>query len=422
MHLAGLEPRASADAVTDGFKDNGIDAIHYSSKDKTLYLVQSKWDHEGRGSFKHGDALKVTKGLTDLMNGKYVKFNDKVRAKKAELDTFLLMPTREWRAGGHLFRPRLPRGLEVKQEFDELLTRMNDSGDDILRLHVLRQSVVHGIIASGARGTPLNLEVGLHNWGLTTEPFKSYYGQVAASEIAQWDIHHPRLFAPNLRMFLGSTEVNQSLMESLRSSPEKFWYCNNGITALCASIKKKRIGGEQRDAGVFECMDVTIVNGAQTVGAIATTHANHPQAVAKAMVQVRFISLENCPDGFSSAVTRATNTQNRIERRDFVTLDEEQERIRIELKLDGITYVYKSGEKLPSLEAGFELTEATVALACSHADLALAVQAKREIGKLWEDITKEPYKKIFSPSVSSAHVWRMVQILSSSFAFLEGAN
>ena len=239
---------------------------------------------------------------------------------------------------------------------------------------------------------------------------KSYYGQVAASDIVQWDFHHPRLFAPNIRMFLGSTEVNQSLMDTLRNNPENFWYFNNGITALCSTIKKKRLGGEQRDAGVFECSDVTIVNGAQTVGAIATVGVNNPSILSRIMVQVRFISLENCPDHFSYDVTRATNTQNRIERRDFVALDEEQERIRTELQLDSITYIYKSGEKSPPQESGFDVNESTVALACSNQDISLAVQAKREIGKLWEDITRDPYKKLFNASLTGTYVWRMVQI------------
>ena len=94
-----------------------------------------------------------------------------------------------------------------------------------------------------------------------------------------------------------------------------------------------------------------------------------------------------------------------------MALDEQQERIRTELQLDGVIYVYKSGERQPPPATGFDLTDATVALACSSPDISLAVQAKREIGKLWEDISREPYTRLFNPSVSGVHVWRMVQIL-----------
>jgi hypothetical protein len=277
---------------------------------------------------------------------------------------------------------------------------------------VLRQSNLHGIIASGTLGAPINLDIVLHNWGQVREPYLAYFGQVAAQDVAGWwDAHHPRLFAPNIRVFLGQTEINQSIIETLLNSPENFWYFNNGVTALCSMIRKKPLGGAAHESGIFECTDVRIVNGAQTVGAIALANAKQTDRVANANVLVRLISLEHCPEGFSTLVTRATNTQNRIERRDFVSLDPEQERLRTEMQIEGIDYVYKSGETPRDLNSGFDLSEATIALACSHQELSHAVQAKREIGKLWEDITKAPYKALFNSSLSSRKLWMLVQIL-----------
>ena len=45
--------------------------------------------------------------------------------------------------------------------------------------------------------------------------------------------------------------------------------------------------------------------------------------------------------------------------------------------------------------------------------MRLPVQLKREIGKLWDDISKAPYKEIFNGSVPGLHVWRCVQIQRS---------
>lgn len=129
------------------------------------------------------------------------------------------------------------------------------------------------------------------------------------------------------------------------------------------------------------------------------------------MVPVRIISSANSAQGFSSEVTRCTNTQNAIEKRDFVALDPEQERIRQELQIDGVEYAYKAGAATGSAGQRFDLTEATVALACANPDVALAVQAKREISKLWEDITKSPYKQLFNAGVTGPSVWQTVQTL-----------
>lgn len=408
-HLTGLTPPESAAKVTDGGQDNGIDAIHYDKNEKILYLVQSKWKNDGSGSVERGDVQKFITGVNDLLNARFERFNDKVRNRKAEVDAAIM----DAQSGIVLvvtYTGQDPLASEPARDLEDCLNKTNDAGE-IASLQVLRLENIHKIIAQGAAGAPINLEVVLHEWGQTLEPYRSFYGQVTGSDVASWwDLYSTRLFAPNLRMFLGATEVNESLADTVRTHPDRFWYFNNGITAICTSIKKKPIGANTRETGIFECSGVTIVNGAQTVGSVAKASLSHKDQVSRARIPIRFISLEHCPEGFAAEVTRATNTQNRIEKRDFVSLDGEQERIKGELQLDGIAYVYKSGETMPVGQRGCDLTEAAVALACFHSDLSLAIQAKREISKLWDDITKAPYKIIFNPSVSGRRVWRIVQI------------
>jgi AIPR protein len=288
---------------------------------------------------------------------------------------------------------------------------MNDPSE-VVELKVLQQKNLHGIIASGTLGAPINFDVILKDWGQTREPYSAYYGLVSAAEVADWwNMHYPKLFMPNIRSFLGETEINQNIVNTLLSDPEKFWYFNNGITALCSKIQKKRLGGNTHETGIFECFDVSIVNGAQTVGAIATANAKSPEQVSKAVVSIRFISLETCPEDFAVRVTRTTNTQNRIDSRDFVSLDtENQERIRTELQLEEIEYIYKAGDIVRDIRSGFDFSEAIVAVACAHSDLIYAVQAKGKVSLLYEDVNKAPYKALFNPSLSSIRLWKLVQI------------
>lgn len=226
-----------------------------------------------------------------------------------------------------------------------------------------------------------------------------------------WEEHYPSLFSPNIRMFLGDTDVNDNIVKTLKEEPEKFWYFNNGITALCSTIKKKPIGGNTRAYGIFEIEDLKIVNGAQTAGSIAQAARNYPEQVGMANVSIRFIQLKDSPENFEREVTRNTNTQNKIEKRDFVSLYPEQERIKDELNLHDIAYIFKSGESIVDSQNSFDIVEATVARACNQTDIDLAVQAKREIGKLWDDINRAPYKILFNSGVGSLELWRQVQIL-----------
>jgi hypothetical protein len=179
---------------------------------------------------------------------------------------------------------------------------------------------------------------------------------------------------------------------------------------IASSIAKKPIGGNDRNSGVFECKGISVVNGAQTVGSICQAARAQPEPVGKAKVLIRVISLEKCPEGFGAAITRYTNTQNAVERRDFVALDPEQERLSRELLIEAVQYQYKSAEQKPAPATGFDLEDATIAMACASADVGMAVQAKRELGKLWDDIQKAPYKALFNPSVNGPYLWATVQL------------
>jgi len=128
----------------------------------------------------------------------------------------------------------------------------------------------------------------------------------------------------------------------------------------------------------------------------------------RAKVSIRIISLDGAPDGFASLITRNNNTQNKIDPRNFVALDPQQERIKAEFLVDGIDYEFRQGEIEHSSTNRLGLVEATIALACTDDDLALSVQSKREVGRLWEDIERAPYKKLFNGNRSSEFIWQRV--------------
>ena len=399
----------AAESVIDGCNDNGIDSIYYSDKTGYLYIVQSKFFNKDTSGVPAGDVHKFIQGVRDLLNGYFDRFNEKLNRKKKQLEQAIYSAQTQFiiiliHTGNE------PLGQHPNIVINDYLKEMNDP-TEVLFFRNIRQGDIHSIIARGATGAPIDLEVNILNWGKTESPYLSYYGQVSTNEIASWwNAYYPGIFTPNIRMFLGQTEVNDGIISTLKDNPELFWYFNNGITVLCQSIHKKPFGGNKRDSGIFECKGASIVNGAQTVGSIAIVHQSSPESLNEATIFVKFISLENCPEEFPIQITKATNTQNRIDRRDFVSLDQNQERLKTELMLENIEYTYKSGDKPSDPKKGFDLHEATIALACSNKDIALAIHAKREIGRLWDDINKEPYTLLFNSNTPSRLLWRLVQI------------
>jgi hypothetical protein len=368
-----------------------------------------KWKQDGSGSIDVGETLKFLRGVEILLQVEIDKFNKKVKDRKDEITQAIHHARYIYLVLAYTGKD--PLSQEVNQCIDERISDINSCGEMVFP-RVLDLRSIHTAISQDSVGAPINIDVLLNHWGQVGEPYQSFYGQVAARDLADWfGQHKQKLFSSNIRTHLGATDVNDEIIRTLKEAPQKFWYYNNGITALCSSIRKTQRGGSSRESGLFECKNVSIVNGAQTVGSIAKAYILYPDSVEQANVPIRFISLENCEPSFEQEVTRSNNTQNRIDSRDFVALDKHQERIRKELKLDGICYAYKSGDLVESEKSGFNLDEATQARACFHGEVSYMVLAKGKISQLWSDIEKSPYTAIFNKGVEGSSLWKLVQIM-----------
>ena len=407
--LAHVDDKIAAKAVVDGSKDNGLDAFYFDATDRVCYLVQSKWIHNGKGSIEVGEVHKFLQGVTDLLGSKLDSF-DKLRQKKADIDAALtdssarfvlvIVYTGEQRLSAEAIRP-----------IEEFLREQNDP-TELISFQQLRQADLHAIVARQAAGESVKLTILLHEWGKVTEPFLAYYGMVDLQDIGTWKQFGQSLYHRNLRGFKGSTDVNEAIVKTARFAPEHFWYFNNGITILCEKLSKQPLGGSNRDSGVFECEGASVVNGAQTVGSIIAAIDGGSNGLRRARVLVKIIDLEHCPPTFAAELTRAANTQNRIEKKDFAALDPEQDRLKTELLLECEKfYAYKTGDREPSADEGCSLDDAAVALACAQKDVGLCVQAKREVGRLYDDIQQAPYKILFNPSVTALRMWRSVGVM-----------
>ena len=126
---------------------------------------------------------------------------------------------------------------------------------------------------------------------------------------------------------------------------------------------------------------------------------------------VQIIDLSQASGETATQITKLSNTQNRIENRDFASLDPTQERIRQELSFSYYSYLYKSGATITDPDHQLTFDEAIVALACLHDDLSYATLAKKYVGALSEDITKAPYKVIVNPGTNTFALLNSVMVV-----------
>ncbi len=416
---AGATLDEAVAASIDGGQDHGIDSV-FVSTDQTIWLVQSKYKESGTGEPELGDVSKFRDGVTDLLQGHWNRFNNALQNRQAAITNAL-------NSGVCRIKVVLAySGTAVSDDrrhiFADLERAFNGANPGFLRCHAYGLTTLHDLHLDGVSAQPIEAEVELKDFGHTQEPYRAFYGRMDAKRLAElWATHEEHLVDRNIRRFKGTTTVNAGLTETLRQEAQHFFYFNNGVTFLCDSITEQHPRDPHRQTGTFRIRGLSIINGAQTVGAIAREPRAHYDA-HPTVVMATFVCLENAPDGFGDRVTQSRNRQNAVELEDFAALDERQTMWQQTLKMAGITYLVKQGEDDPPLSPTcFSARELAPFLACTVTtndwqDYVTAAKADKK--KLFgreglvsaTDPLRQSYERIFADSLTSRQMWRIVQI------------
>lgn len=421
MMRCGIDEDTAARCITDGYHDMGIDAVYNDLTQKKLFLIQSKWRKVGNGGITQTEASSFAQGAKRIIDSDFDGCNKKIAAKQTDIiaalkDIDCQVEIIFCHTGNEL-------GTDfAKRPITDLLTQVNEK--DVAEILIFSEIIlkdIYDFLANSQTSDNIVLDdVILSNWGTTDEPYKAYYGIVSASMIGNWyQLYGNRLFAKNIRYYKGSTEVNQGIKDVLKTEPDKFFYYNNGIKMLCRKITRKVAYSTDRSTGLFVLEGVSLVNGAQTTGAIGIAYAEKPEAVERAKVFIQMIDLGDAGEEQATQITKFTNTQNRIDSKDFAALDPVQERIKTELSFANIQYLYKAGASVEDKAHQIALDEAIIAQACSMDDLTIVAAAKGNVGALTENIDKAPYKLLFNGSTNSFQLVNNVRVLRVVDTFLK---
>lgn len=405
-HICQIDPKKAARAIVDDFDDFGLDAIYYHARTKTLYLVQAKLKETS--AFTQKEALAFSQGIRKLVNGDFDGFNANVLSRESSIRHHLdhcdhievvVAHTGE---GIHVHAAKAMSDLLADKAGGE--ARLKDAV-----LNFDSTQTIGGLHSVNAV-EQVDCRLRLDNYGEASAPKIAYYGTVALSDLADLHKKHGKaLYQKNIRTWLGhKTPVNEAIMETLAANPARFQYLNNGVTALCEEIASK--GGKGTEYRDFELTAFSIINGAQTVASTANFVAENADAdISEAKVMITLIKADADSD-FGKDVTRARNHQNDVKEIAFAALDEEQERIRRELQHLDIEYVYRVGEPVSGWNPNRILVaEAMQALAMLELDPRYPVWMKRSLVD-FQKTDGEPYKQIFSQSLSSISLVNAVRV------------
>lgn len=207
-----------------------------------------------------------------------------------------------------------------------------------------------------------------------------------------YEKHKNALFSANLRDFLGarkvSGNVNNRIKETAEKTPGAFFVLNNGITIV---TKKAKLDEKEKQLRIT---GVSVVNGAQTTGAIHAAGAAHAKNVS---VLARVITVDS--PAMIPTIVAGNNTQNSIIAWDRRSNDPVQVRIKHEFESKGVEYVHRRDSTRKPATSLFADQVGQMVCAFSG-DLQTAIRAKADIFE--SDTT---YGTVFPRWVSIGHIF-----------------
>ncbi|MFI6285518.1 AIPR family protein [Streptomyces sp. NPDC051018] len=399
--------------VTDGIADQGLDAIAPLPESGQVLLVQAKWSDKGTATFDVDAAKAMVDGLNRIENELYDQFNQRAAALALEARPLLIKEkTILVIALMGTVKPSPP----AREVLDNALREFNEHGAR-LSTKVLVAADFHEQIHADLRPEPICLDVRLDDWYQQKGPLEAYQGTVTAESVAEWyETHGTGLFEQNLRAPLGTTVTNAEIGQTLTADPTKFWYLNNGITMICDSLTARHESAKapRNRPTTLAVTGASIVNGAQTVRAVARAMHDDGEAAAHATLSIKVINTYEDRE-FGVQVSQAANRQNAIEQRDHIALEPVHQAIKANLRAElRKQYVIKRGEPVAAPETGCSLDELALALACLHPDAEQAARAASSTENLWEQGSTGSHTLLFKREPSPQKVWRSVLTLRAA--------
>jgi hypothetical protein len=273
----------------------------------------------------------------------------------------------------------------------------SDNPIKIIALEVGLNTIEKWYVTSSRRITvedDLCVENNKIGYEIKAPKWKAYVTAVSGKWLRQLYLEKGEdLFSGNPRNFLGTgkrkNNINHGIITTVESDSDNFWAYNNGITAL---VNNYDIDEETNE---FVIHGITIINGAQTTGAISAAKNIDNDFY----IPSRFI-ICNDPKVIEEIINN-NNKQNEILPSDLRSNDKQQERLRREFKKYPALF-YSGGrrdDKVIKNKEVFDPYLVAQTLLAFHGDCITAYNGKRVI---WDE--DKEYNSVFIDQLSVEHI------------------
>jgi len=351
--------KEAADALTGCSGDKGCDAVLIDDNAQTVFIAQGKYHAKiSEATENRADVISFADlavslasgngGFASLKAGLPADVYDRLKRARSRIRR------RSYRL--HLYYVTTGRcSAKLSEEAGRTVRRAEcEAGIDVLggrQVLLLLHDYLDGVAPPVPSldleiesGQGIALETVLHRYDRRNDIDSWVFPMTAQAVADLYERAGPRLFARNVRGFLGSTQINRGMEVTLTEEPDHFWYYNNGITIICDNVERTTSKGRS----VMRVANPQVINGQQTTRALHRYSAK----ADKASVIVRVICVPRTPDSDSdrfetlvSQIVAATNWQNAIRPSDLMSNDRRQIEIERQLRKRGYCYVRKRQTK-----------------------------------------------------------------------------
>ena len=412
-----------AESITDGPNDKSLDILHVDKEAEIAVICQCQQGQTSNSKVRDNKAASLNQAITwifhddhdSTLRPQFLRQKNALRnaLKDGRIRRIYLWfthdmaesanATREVQAAGRNLNAELQSGGYKTEEGQNIEVIAQQVGNETLTEAFEHAAKIILVDEVNELQTESYYRTTGNNWEALSTAVSGAWLKDLYSK------HGSKLFSANVREYLGSrrsdSNINQGIKQTTSKTPGDFFVFNNGVTALVNDFNVLENDGE---AATIKISGISIVNGAQTTGAISSV--KELGADTELLVPIRFIKTKKSE--IIDGVIKFNNSQNKLEPADFRSREQVQQKLVKEFsRIEGVDYNGgRRGGASDKIRRSNALDNGAViqSLASFHGKAHEAVEGHK---RLWTD--DKLYHDIFRNEINARHVIFCVSLVES---------
>ena len=319
----GLSDDEAAECLTDGYDDNGIDAI-YIENNKIAHFFQFKFPSDLKGmsnGIKEDEILKLENGFENFVSSNedfsQIEWNELLKEKRKEYEKLDIYNFKLWvvRFSNQSINDKI-----IKKMNNNLKKYFNSTGNTTEFNYAFAEQFFK-LYEKNIKNIYPDFKL---KYKKTLSPFSDEKSVVISAFISLFDIYETfnaiqdKVYEGNVRYLNPNSKINEGIKNTILYNYQNFHLLNNGITIICQSCN------DNTAKTYLDVKSGTIINGAQTVGTIINTLKDIPenerQSYLNSFVFAKIVSFTDNEELVNDMVY-TLNTQNQMKNSYIISND-----------------------------------------------------------------------------------------------------